>query len=81
MKNKKSLENKVVLQEWEESERDWGVRPDGISLHKDMPSYGRFVKKYWDFSKVNLTIQGPIENSSKEKQRFEKELERIFDVR
>ncbi len=26
-------ENIVTLQLWEEAERDWGVRPDGCSLH------------------------------------------------
>jgi hypothetical protein len=25
--------NKCILQIWEESERDWGTRPDGCSLH------------------------------------------------
>ena len=25
--------NKCYLQRWEESERGWGVRPDGCSLH------------------------------------------------
>lgn len=25
--------NKVIMQLWEESERGWGVRPDGCSLH------------------------------------------------
>lgn len=23
----------ILCQEWEESERSWGVRPDGASLH------------------------------------------------
>jgi len=27
--------NKVILQRWEESERNWGTRPDGCSLHLD----------------------------------------------
>ena len=27
--------NKVILQIWEESERGWGTRPDGCSLHTD----------------------------------------------
>lgn len=29
------LMNKVIMQLWEESERGWGVRPDGCSLHMD----------------------------------------------
>ena len=27
--------NKIVLQLWEESERGWGIRPDGCSIHLD----------------------------------------------
>lgn len=27
--------NKCVFQLWEESERGWGVRPDGCSIHLD----------------------------------------------
>ncbi len=29
-----------------------------------------FMKKYWDFSKLNLTIQGPIENSAENIKKF-----------
>lgn len=28
--------NKVILQRWEESERGWGVNPDGCSLHLNL---------------------------------------------
>lgn len=34
---------KVYLQYWEESERGWGVRPDGCSLHLDLPSHNNFI--------------------------------------
>ena len=34
---------KVYLQYWEESERNWGVRPDGCSIHIDLESHRKFV--------------------------------------
>jgi len=37
----------VVLQEWLESERGWGTRPDGCSLHRDEESRERFIAGYW----------------------------------
>jgi hypothetical protein len=35
---------KVYLQHWEESERGWGIRPDGCSLHTTLEER----KKYLD---------------------------------
>lgn len=32
---------------WEESERGWGVRPDGASLHLSTEDSAQFVKAYW----------------------------------
>lgn len=37
---------KIVLQEWEESERGWGVRPDGYSAHVDINSMHAFIADY-----------------------------------
>jgi hypothetical protein len=37
----------VVVQKWEESERDWGVRPDGYSLHADEGARHAYVDAYW----------------------------------
>jgi len=34
---------KVLLQHWEESERGWGVRPDGASLHLNEISHKIYV--------------------------------------
>lgn len=50
MKQKTKLEDKVsvVKQDWEESERYWGVRPDGYSLHKTVEDCSNFIKEYWD---------------------------------
>lgn len=46
----------VVVQKWEESERGWGVRPDGYSVHfseEDLAKYladhkARYLKAYGD---------------------------------
>lgn len=35
--------NKVIMQLWEESEKEWGVRPDGCSLHLDLIERKRFI--------------------------------------
>ena len=36
--------NKVILQLWEESEKDWGIRPDGCSIHLDESLRSTYVK-------------------------------------
>lgn|SRR5574343_430403 len=38
---------KVILQFWEESERDWGVRPDGCSLHKTKSDLDRYINSIY----------------------------------
>lgn len=40
--------NKVLLQFWEESERGWGVRPDGASLHINVESYRKYLNNIYD---------------------------------
>lgn len=35
--------NKVILQRWEESERNWGSRPDGCSLHLDNINREKYI--------------------------------------
>lgn len=40
--------NRVLLQFWEESERGWGVRPDGISLHVNRESYREYLNNIYD---------------------------------
>jgi hypothetical protein len=37
----------VVKQEWFESERGWGQRPDGYSLHLTSADRDAFVGDYW----------------------------------
>ena len=38
----------VVCQDWTESERGWGTRSDGCSLHKTLADRGAFIKDYWN---------------------------------
>ena len=45
--NEKLLEQ-VVMLEWEESERGWGARPDGYSLHLNIDDCNMYIEKYWD---------------------------------
>jgi hypothetical protein len=33
---------------WIESERGWGTRPDGYSLHVSEAEAKRYVDEYWD---------------------------------
>lgn len=39
---------RVLCQKWEESERGWGTRPDGYSLHLSEADKNAFIKTYWD---------------------------------
>ena len=38
----------VFCQKWEESERGWGTRPDGYSLHFNEGDLKKFIRDYWD---------------------------------
>jgi len=38
----------VLKQYWMESERGWGKRPDGYSLHLNTADRDAYVKEYWD---------------------------------
>ena len=37
----------VLCQKWEESERGWGTRPNGYSLHRSDADRVRFIEEYW----------------------------------
>jgi hypothetical protein len=37
----------LICQKWVESERGWGTRPDGYSLHVTDEDRRSFVKEYW----------------------------------
>lgn len=54
----------VVCQRWEESERGWGVRPDGCSLHLSETDRLAFCKEFWARErKNNIGGQTPEEYS------------------
>lgn len=38
---------KVFLQYWEESERGWGIRPDGCSLHLTPLNHSEYLKEVY----------------------------------
>ncbi len=38
----------LIVQKWEESERGWGCRPDGYSLHRPDADRVAFIREYWD---------------------------------
>ena len=38
---------KVFAQNWEESERGWGVRPDGVTLHATLAKMNEYKKKFF----------------------------------
>lgn len=37
----------VVYQSWLETERGWGQRPDGFTLHRNEEEHQEFVRNYW----------------------------------
>ncbi len=41
----------IVVQAWEETERGWGCRPDGFSLHLSVADCEAYRKKHWDDEK------------------------------
>lgn len=38
----------AICQQWEESERGWGVRPDGFSLHLSTQDAKQYINDYWE---------------------------------
>lgn len=48
--------NKVILQLWEESERGFGTRPDGCSIHTDSDNRNKYIKSIYDSRKVKTKI-------------------------
>lgn len=41
------MNKQVIYQEWCESERGWGIRNDGCSLHLTKTDLEKFIKEYW----------------------------------
>jgi len=46
--SEKNNKNPAYCQKWIESERNWGQRPDGVSLHKTRDDVMAFIAEYWD---------------------------------
>ena len=44
---------KVYLKNWEESERGWGVRPDGCSLHIDLNNHKSYLNSIYQSRDIN----------------------------
>jgi len=42
------MTQQVIRQDWLESERGWGFRPDGYSLHLTEEDRKSYIKAYWD---------------------------------
>lgn len=40
--------NKVILQIWEESERGFGTRPDGCSVHIDSKEREKYIRSIYE---------------------------------
>jgi hypothetical protein len=52
----------VVRVRWDESERGWGIRPDGYSYHLTNGDAEAFIKEYWD----KMPAEAPDEYSRPE---------------
>ena len=42
------MDFQVVAQKWVESERGWGVRPDGYTLHITSADRDQYIRQYWN---------------------------------
>ena len=47
MSKDESVTANFIVQKWEESERGWGCRPDGYSLHLSEEDRTAYIQKYW----------------------------------
>jgi hypothetical protein len=41
------MRHKVIIQKWEESERGWGTRPDGWTMHLSEAHRVKFCEEFW----------------------------------
>jgi hypothetical protein len=48
--------NRCYFQRWEESERGWGVRPDGCSLHLSEDSHKRYLNEIYTTRQGEMSI-------------------------
>ncbi|OGZ11738.1 MAG: hypothetical protein A3C93_02270 [Candidatus Lloydbacteria bacterium RIFCSPHIGHO2_02_FULL_54_17] len=59
MKKERGKRFQVLCQKWEESERGWGSRPDGYSLHVSEVLREQYIREYWS----RMPDQAPDEYS------------------
>ena len=50
--------NKCVFQFWEESERGWGTRPDGCSVHVNRVDLNIYVQNIYKNRSCNSRFHG-----------------------
>ncbi len=62
---------KVICQKWLESERGWGTRPDGYTLHLTEAHRKRFVEAFWKRQKELLGNSTPDEYSREDGESYE----------
>lgn len=65
----------VIVQEWEESEAGWGVRPDGWTIHKNMEDCKQYSKEFWDRQTKILGVEVPPEYTRASGEPFEMEID------
>lgn len=51
-----NIMNKVILQIWEESERGFGTRPDGCSMHIDLKERENYIRSIYNIRKTDASI-------------------------
>lgn len=51
----------VLAQDWEESERGWGTRPDGFTLHLTLDAHKAYVEAFWKRQRAQLGEATPDE--------------------
>lgn len=71
----------VICQKWEESERGWGVRPDGYTLHRSEADRVRFVEKFWQRQRAAFGASAPDEYTRESGKAYECPVsDAIYDV-
>ena len=61
----------VLCQRWEESERGWGCRPDGYSLHISETNLQKFIKEHEKYLLNTYGHDAPYEYSRPEGESYE----------
>ena len=55
MKNKKTM-NMCYFQLWEESEKGWGVNPDGCSIHISEEEYQKYLSSIYSLRESSTIV-------------------------